>query len=74
MNRQELLEVFAGMSEEDRAVIRAEVIRSGAFESAPGLPSAMAATIELMDRIRHGENPMAACHEMLDEMAGMCCD
>lgn len=73
MKRQELLDAFAGMSPEDRVAVEAEVIRAVRFEEAPGMASAMAATIALMDRIRAGQDPIEACREMLDEMAGMCC-
>lgn len=73
MNPQELLEGFAGLSLEDRVAVEAEMIRAARFEGAPGMASAMAATIALMDRIKAGQDPIAACQEMLDEMAGMCC-
>jgi hypothetical protein len=34
----------------------------------------MATTIALMERIKIGQDPIEACREMLDEMAGMCID
>jgi hypothetical protein len=74
MNRRELLEGFAGMSAADRAAVRAEIIRSARCEGAPGVGSAMATTIALMERIKIGQDPIQACHEMLDEMAAMCTD
>ena len=51
-----------------------EIIRSARCEGAPGVGSAMAATIALMERIKIGQDPIQACHEMLDEMAAMCTD
>jgi hypothetical protein len=74
MNRKELLDAFDGMPAADRAAVRAELIRNARFENAPGIGSAMAATIALMERIKIGQDPMQACHEMLDEMAAMCTD
>jgi hypothetical protein len=73
MRRDEVLAGFNELSSEDRRAVEAEIIRTMAFEGAPGMGSAMAATIEIMDRIRTGGDPVAVCREMLDEMAGTCC-
>lgn len=73
MRRQQLLDAFAELSAEDRVAVRAELIRSSRFETAPGVNSAMATCIEIMDRVKAGDDPVRVCKGMLDEMAGMCC-
>lgn len=72
MNRKELLDAFAEMPAVDRTVVRAEMIRSSHFEDAPGAGSAVAVCLSIMDGIRAGDDPMAVCRKMLEEVSGTC--
>lgn len=72
MDRAEILDAFAEMTETDRAVVRAELIRSSHFEDAPGAGSAVAACLAIMDGIRAGGDPMTVCRDLLEEISGLC--
>lgn len=73
MKRNEFLDAYAGLTVEDRAAVRAEILRAEGLAGAPGVGSAMAACIEIMEEVKAGRDPIETCKGMLDEMAAMCC-
>lgn len=74
MDRQELMKAFSELSSTDRRAVRADLIRSGGFEDAPGTNSVMAACIAILEEAKAGRDPIRFCEGMIEEMAAMCTD